>query len=110
MLFVLCCDPLEPALPDRSFQAEVAAINGVGLSYFLVDHDALVRGDERCPWHSPGAGAIEASHTPLPGWMITPPSNSSLYDAIASRNVRLISDPDQYRHCHYLPECYPIIE
>jgi hypothetical protein len=42
--------------------------------------------------------------------MMTPPQYRVLYEALAGRNIRLINDPDQYRHCHHLPECYPIIE
>ena len=33
-----------------------------------------------------------------------------LYEALAVRKICLINDPDQYRHCHHLPECYPVIE
>ncbi len=110
MLFVLCSDPLEPARPDRSFQAEVAAISKLGLSYVLVDHDALVRGDDaarvvrRVPEQSEPFTAVYR------GWMMTPPQYRLLFDALARRNLRLINAPDQYRHCHDLPECYPIIE
>ena len=46
MLLALCRDPLEPARPDRSFEAEVAAVERLGLSSVLVDHDALVRDDD----------------------------------------------------------------
>jgi ATP-grasp domain, R2K clade family 3 len=110
MLFVLCRDPLEPALPDRSFQFEVAEIERLGLAYILVDHDKLVRGDDiaqvirRIPEQTEPVMAVYR------GWMMTPPQYQILYDALATRNIRLINDPDQYRHCHYLPESYPIIE
>ena len=46
MLLVLCRDPLEPSRPDRAFEAEVAAIERLGLPFVLVDHDALVRDDD----------------------------------------------------------------
>jgi hypothetical protein len=42
--------------------------------------------------------------------MMTPSQYLVLYEALAVQNFRLINDPDQYRHCHQLPECYPIIE
>jgi hypothetical protein len=110
VLFALCRDPREPSLPDRSFQAEVAAIERLGLNYVLVDHDALVRGDDaerdirRVPEQAEPINAVYR------GWMMTPSRYRFLYDALVSRKIRLINDPDQYRHCHYLPECYPIIE
>lgn len=110
MLFVLCCDPLEPARPDRSFQTEIAAINEVGLSYVLVDHDALVRGDDAARVIRRVPEQAEPDMAVYRGWMMTSPQYGRLYDALARRNIRLINDPDQYRRCHYLPACYPIIE
>jgi hypothetical protein len=110
MLFVLCRDPLEPARPDRSFQAEVAAIERLGQPYVLVDHDALVRGDD------PADVVRRVPEQPEPvtamyrGWMVTPSQYRVLYEALAERNICLINDPDQYRHCHHLPESYPVIE
>ena len=110
MLFVFCRDPLEPARPDRSFQAEVAEIERLELAYILVDHDALIRGDDiaqvirRIPERTEPVTAVYR------GWMMTPHQYRQLYDALTGRNIRLINDPDQYRHCHYLPESYPIIE
>jgi hypothetical protein len=110
MLFVLCRDPLEPSRPDRSFDAEVAAIERLGLRFILVDHDALVQGDDtarlvrRVPEQAEPITAIYR------GWMMTPPQYRLLFDALVALKIHLINDPDQYRHCHHLPECYPIIE
>ena len=42
--------------------------------------------------------------------MMTPPQYRLLYDVLSERNIRLINDPDQFRHCHHLPECYSIME
>jgi ATP-grasp domain, R2K clade family 3 len=110
MLFVLCRDPLEPARPDRSFQFEVAEIERLGLAYILVDHDALVRGDDITQVIRRIPEQTETVTATYRGWMMTPHQYRQLYDALAKRNIRLINDPDQYRHCHYLPESYPIIE
>ncbi len=109
-MIVFCRDPLEPTRPDRAFGAEVAAVERLGLPYVLVDHDALVRGDEpgrivrRAPDHP------ESRLAAYRGWMVTPSQYRVLYEALAARGVRLINDPDQYRHGHYLPESYPVIE
>jgi hypothetical protein len=110
MLLVLCRDPIEPTRPDRAFEAEVAAIEGLGLPCFLVDHDALVRDDD------PGRAVRRVSVQAEPvraayrGWMMTPRQYGRLYEALSARGVVLINDPDQYRHCHHLPESYPVIE
>ncbi len=55
MTIVFCRDPLEPSRPDRAFEAEVAAVERLGMSYVLVDYDALVREDDpaRTVWRVP---------------------------------------------------------
>src|SRR3954451_21582034 len=88
MLLVLCRDPLEPARPDRAFEAEVAAIERLGLPYVLVDHDALVRGDD------PGRAVRRDAEQPEPvlaayrGWMVTPIQYRGLYESLAAKGVR----------------------
>jgi hypothetical protein len=110
MFFVLCRDPLDPARPDRSFQAEVAAIESLGHLYVLVNHDALVRGDDHARVVRRVPEQVEPITAVYRGWMMTSSQYRVLYDALATLNIRLINDPDQYRHRHHLPECYPIIE
>lgn len=110
MLLVLCRDPLEPNRPDRAFEAEVAAIERLGLPYVLIDHDALIQGE------TPARVVRRVQEQPQPveamyrGWMVTPPQYEVLHGLLAARNVKLLNDAEQYRHCHYLPECYPLIE
>ncbi len=71
MLLVFCRDPLESSKPDRTFGAEVAASERSGLPYVLIDHDALVRGDEpsqavrRVPEQNESVLAVYR------GWMLT---------------------------------------
>jgi hypothetical protein len=110
MMIVFCRDPLEHARPDRAFGAEVAAVERLGLPYVLVDHDALVRGDDPARVVRRVPGQAEPITAVYRGWMVTPPQYRALYEALTAKSIRLINDPDQYRHCHYLPECYPIIE
>jgi hypothetical protein len=42
--------------------------------------------------------------------MMPPRQYGRLYEALSARGVVLINDPDEYRHCHHLPESYPVIE
>jgi hypothetical protein len=90
--------------------AEVATIERLGIPYVMIDHDALVGGEE------PARVIRRVPHQPGPtlavyrGWMVTPPRYRHLYEALAARKDRLIDDPDQYRHAHHLPENYPVIE
>src|SRR4051812_10001590 len=82
MLLVLCRDPLEPTRPDRAFEAEIAAVEGLGMPHVLVDHDALVRDDD------PGRAVrrvLEQDQTVLAayrGWMMMPRQYERLYEAL----------------------------
>lgn len=44
------------------------------------------------------------------GWMMRPHNYTALYDALLTKNIRLINDPDSYRFCHHLPHNYPLLE
>ena len=110
MLLIYCADPLQPRQPDSAYAEEAAAAEAVGLAYALISYEALVDdGDaeaavRRIPEQSPPVTAIYR------GWMLRPEQYVRLYDALAARGVLLINDPAAYRHCHYLPEWYPLFE
>ena len=110
MLIVFCCDALEPQSVDRSFGAEAEATDRLGILNVLVDHDVLMHGEE------PGRAVRRVPEQPQPvlaayrGWMPTPPRYRLLYEALATKNIRLINDPKQYQHGHYLPENYSVIK
>lgn len=110
MLLIYCADPLHLRQPDSAYTEEVAAAEAIGLAYGLISYEALV--DEgnaevavrRIPEQSPPVTAVYR------GWMLRPEQYARLYDALAARGVLLINDPAAYRHCHYLPEWYPLFE
>jgi hypothetical protein len=110
MLLVFCRDPLEPSRPDRAFEGEAAAVERLDLPFVLMDFDSLLRDDHpaqavrRVPLQ---AESVLACYR---GWMMTPLQYRKLYEALLSKNIRLINDPEQYRHGHHLPENYSVIE
>ena len=109
MLVLYPLDPLEPARPDDLYAAEAAVADGLKIPWSLIDHDEVVRGDvdraiRRVPSRpSPVTGAYR-------GWMMTAERYGLFHEALAARGVRLVNDPAAYRHCHHLPESYPVIE
>jgi hypothetical protein len=109
MRLLFCSDPLNPRQPDEAYRAEVAAAERLGIPFVLVDHDALahdndpVRAVRRVPQPGSGLGVYR-------GWMLTPHQYRLLYEALEAKGLRLLNDPAAYRHCHYLPESYPVIE
>ncbi|MEO0338928.1 MAG: ATP-grasp domain-containing protein, partial [Bacteroidota bacterium] len=44
------------------------------------------------------------------GWMLRPEKYAELYQGLLQKNIQLINDPEEYRHCHYLPESYELIK
>lgn len=107
---LFCSDPLKHRQPDEAYAAEVEAAQRAGFAYALVDFEALV--DERDPDRA--IRAVPQQPEPCQalyrGWMLRPEQYTQLYDALAARDLRLLNDPVAYRHTHYLPESYALIE
>jgi hypothetical protein len=106
---VFCASPLDGRAVDPAFAGEAAAAVACGLPCDLLDFEALV--DAGSPERA--VRRVEASPAPVlavyRGWMLRPATYAALYAALAARGVRLINDPAAYRHCHYLPEAYPVL-
>ncbi len=110
MTILFCSDPLSPSQPDRAYDAEVAAARAAGLEFELVNFERLTR-DENAALATRRVAAREMPGTAIyRGWMLRPQNYQELYDALKERNLLLINDPNQYRHCHLLPESYSVIE
>jgi len=107
---LFCSDPLIPRQPDSAFAREAAAAQNLGLSFALIDFEALTHGHDalqairRVPLPSANSPSIYR------GWMLKPAVYAALFDALLAKGVRLINDPVAYKHCHYLPDSYTKIE
>lgn len=110
MRLIFCTDPLARRRVDSTYERESEAAQQAGLEYALLNFEALV--DEQdalaatrriAPAASPEMGVYR-------GWMLRPAVYEQLYAALAARNIFLINAPPAYRHCHYLPESYAVIE
>ncbi len=108
MKLLFCSDPLAPREVDPAYAAEAEAASRAGTPFALVDYEALVdEGDAARAVRKVGKAEGLAIYR---GWMLTPERYGDLYDALARRGVRLINAPEAYRHAHYLPESYALIE
>jgi hypothetical protein len=110
MRILFCKDPLSKFNPDPAYQKEVDAVRSSGLDYSLINFEALVYEEDIYK-------ALKQVDTPLlpelciyRGWMLTPSQYRFLYYALKDRNSVLINSPEQYKHCHYLPESYHLIK
>ena len=105
---IFCADPLDAHAVDPAYAPERDAALALGLDTALLDFEALLhdtpsRAVRRIPQQDPPQLGVYR------GWMLQPARYVILYRALADRGVRLINDPEAYRHCHYLPESYPVI-
>jgi hypothetical protein len=110
MKVIYCSEPFSPARVDSAYEREARAAQAAGLGYELIDFEALA--DDRKP--AAAVRRVKAASDPEPavyrGWMLKPETYSQLYEALGEKGLRLINDPAAYRHCHHLPESYPVIE
>ena len=110
MYLIFCSDPLNPRKPDPDFLEEVQAATDLGLACFFVNFELLINGEsaeqavQRIPEQSREVIGIYR------GWMLKPGDYARFYDALLKRGIRLINDPAAYKHAHYLPESYALIE
>src|SRR4051794_2529903 len=109
MFVLFCLDPLRPHQPDDFYIAEADAAVRHGFTLLLIDHDAVSRGNA-------GRAVRDVPVQPEPvvgiyrGWMMRAEQYDRLYQALADKNIDLINAPAAYRHCHHLPESYPVIQ
>ncbi|HEX6780189.1 MAG TPA: ATP-grasp domain-containing protein [Ktedonobacterales bacterium] len=110
MRLIFCADPLDRRRVDSMYEREAEAARRAGLDYALLNFEALVDEQDAVA----ATGRIAAAASPevgiYRGWMLRPVAYERLYEALASLNIFLLTSPSAYRHCHYLPESYPVIE
>ncbi|MFN8372299.1 MAG: ATP-grasp domain-containing protein [Anaerolineae bacterium] len=110
MRLIFCADPLNARQPDPMYKRETTAAEEQHIGFDLLNFEALVydnnpvRAVQRIPQNDMMGTAVYR------GWMLKPPQYRQLYEVLLERGIKLINTPDQYQHCHYLPDSYPVIE
>lgn len=105
MRILFCNNFLEPGKVDPDFEREQIAAKAAGFSTALLSFEALESGDMRDCLRR--IKPFEQEETALyRGWMLRPEQYRDLFGALLKRNVRLLTSPEAYQHCHYLPESY----
>lgn len=79
-----------------------------GFSTGLIDFNSIRRRNA-----NEALRRLEPSPTPeqavYRGWMLTPDEYEFFYSLLRQRNLDLVTTPEQYVHCHWLPNNYPEI-
>ncbi|MEZ4669632.1 MAG: ATP-grasp domain-containing protein [Anaerolineae bacterium] len=89
------------------FSAEVQAVQELGLDFALISFEELIAGNlARAVRTVPQTAAVGIYR----GWMLRPHSYEQFYEALVARGIHLVNEPAAYKHTHYLPESYHLIE
>lgn len=110
MRLIFCSEPFSPFRVDSAFENEASAALAAGFEFDLINFETLTRGGSALAAVSRLTAQSAFATAIYRGWTLKPDVYSKLYDALLTRNIRLINSPAEYRHCHYLPESFSIIE
>ncbi len=110
MRLLFCANPLDRQRPDPLYAREMDAARAAGFDCSLLNFEALTDEHDAEAAVRHIAPADEQEPGVYRGWMLRPEAYARLHAALAARGIALINTPAAYRHCHYLPESYPIIQ
>jgi len=109
MRIIFCSDYWNPQSPDEAYRNEAEIAHKLGLHSLLISFEALEQGNITRAIRRITATSNEGSVV-YRGWMIKQSQYERLYAALAEKGLKLINTPEAYKHCHYLPESYHVIE
>lgn len=110
MKIIFCSSPLNKKKVDESYEQEYICAKEFGFELGLVHLEELIvnQGPDLAVRRL--KKATEREDVLYRGWMLRPEEYELLYEALESKNLYLINTPEQYKHCHYLPESYDVIK
>ena len=109
MRILFCDSGFAPNEIDYMYAEEYDAAQRNGLERSLISFEALRKGNvEQAIKNVKVVNNEEIAI--YRGWMLKPNEYQLLYQALQSKNITLINNPQAYQFCHYLPENYPVIQ
>ncbi|ADO59871.1 ATP-grasp domain-containing protein [Paenibacillus polymyxa] len=109
MNVLFCSNPMNSKQVDDNYEQEYDAARSVGITTALIDIESLLAGDTKSAIRNVRMKE-ESSLAIYRGWMLNPQHYRNLYEALQSKNIILINTPEQYIHCHYLPNSFKHIK
>jgi len=109
MLIIFCADPMDHEAPDSMYIDEVASATHAGLRFVMLDYVALTEQENVARAIRDIPVQEEQETAVYRGWYLNIQQYTALYDALLSRNIRLVNQPQQFRHAQHLPESLTII-
>lgn len=97
-------DPFDKKRPDEHYAEEFDAVVAAGLQAVLFSFEDFETGLFRTSAPvSPGDAVLYR------GWMLTPDAYAALVAHLRDKGAVEFTNATQYRHCHHLPEWYPLL-
>lgn len=103
-------DPFRPKQPDEAYAREATACEAQGTAWFPINFEAIVYEQDMAQAVRRVPIAETEEDAVYRGWMLTPAQYGPLHAALAARRVNLVSTPEEYELCHYLPRWYSLLE
>ncbi len=95
---------------DCDWEHEYAMAQRHEMNVVLLDYDAYKAGEliNKATYNLKKRDAVEL--IVYRGWMMPVELYHKLYQDLLQYNLQLINNPEEYKHCYYLPESYELIK
>ncbi|MFB7142788.1 ATP-grasp domain-containing protein [Gottfriedia sp. NPDC056225] len=110
MRILFCSDPLDRNQVDFDYKKEYLVAQNMGIKTELIALENLLYFDDGKKSIHKVSISEEPEKAIYRGWMLTPNYYKMLYNALTKKNIYLVNTPEEYKHCHYLPESYSVIK
>ncbi len=109
MRIIYCDSVFDNKVIDSDYEKEKESAIKAGFDFSLISFEELTSGNtKKALRFTKDSEAMELGF--YRGWMLRPKQYEELYEELLNKNIRLINNPQEYRHCHYLPESYAKIK
>jgi len=107
---LFCSDAIHKYMVEEDYHEELKAVDELGIIYGLFDFDMAVD-DGKYSSAVKNINKSDETRTAIyRGWMLSIEQYQMLYDTLLCKGVKLINNPSEYGFCHWLPNCYDVIE
>ncbi len=109
MRIIYCDSVFDNKTIDSDYESEKDSAIKAGFNFSLISFEELTSGNiNKALRFIKDSETIELGF--FRGWMLRPEDYEKLYEGLLNKNIRLINNAQEYRHCHYLPESYERIK
>ena len=109
MNILFCDNPFDNKTVDLDYQDEFSAAVKNDFKIHLFSFENLTHDNDAESATKKIKKSDNVQQIIYRGWMLKPNQYALLYNALSTKNYRLINSPTEYKNCHYLPDSYRFI-